>query len=109
MATMRLPDRLPDWEGAERIAAQIDPVSLRMTVGQLVDLVLSEDVVFLDSLDDILESAIVVPLTILAGIYDDKRPLVELVVAARLVRRSVESYLEDAPQELVDLIYALPE
>ncbi|WP_406094722.1 hypothetical protein [Kitasatospora purpeofusca] len=109
MTSSLLPPWLPDWEGVEDIATRIDAASLRERVGKLLDLVFTEDTILLDSLPETLESALVSPLNILGEIYESAASLTELVVASRLVRRSVISYLKDGPDELKVLIEALPE
>lgn len=109
MTSSLLPPWLPDWEGAVEIAGRIDADGLRGLVGELLDLVFTEDTVFLDSLPEGLESALVPPLNILAEIYEGGASPTELVVASRLVRRSSIPYINDGPEELKVLIEALPE
>jgi hypothetical protein len=72
-------------------------------------LVFTEDTVFLDSLPESLESVLVSTLNVLAEIYEGDANSTELVVASRLVRRSVFPYINDGPEELKVLIEALPE
>jgi len=107
--TSSLPSWLPDWAGVEEIAAQTDSDILRTQVAELLDLVFTDDTIFLDSLSEDLESALVPPLNILGEIYESTASLTELIVACKLVRRSVISYLNDGPQTLKVLIEALPE
>jgi hypothetical protein len=104
-----LPPWLPDWDDADAIARSVNAMELKSTIQALVDLVLTEDTQFLDSLQGDLESALISPLDTLAQIYDSSNSLVELVVASRLVRRSAIPYLRTAPEELKLLIQALPE
>ena len=68
MTSSLLPPWLPDWEGAVEIAERIDAAGLRGLVGELLDLVFPEDTVFLDSLPESLESALVSPLNVLAEV-----------------------------------------
>ncbi|QMU74874.1 hypothetical protein GXW83_02900 [Streptacidiphilus sp. PB12-B1b] len=109
MTSSLLPSWLPDWVGAEEISAETNSDILRMRVGELIDLVFTEDTIFLDSLSESLESALISPLGILGQIHDMDADPVELVVACRLVRRSVIPYLDGAPESLRILIEALPE
>jgi hypothetical protein len=104
-----LPPWLPDWEGAEEISRRVDEAALRGHVAALLDLVFTDDAVFLDSLPGDLESALVSPLNILGEIHEHGANLTELVVASRLVRRSTVSYLHQGPEKLRDLIESLPE
>jgi hypothetical protein len=104
----RLPARLPDWSGAERIANEIDVVALRLVVRSLIDMVFTDDTALLDSLGDSLESSLVTPLGILSDVYEDG-DLVEMIVAARLVKRSAISHLSGVPTGLRMLIEALPD
>jgi hypothetical protein len=109
MSGQLLPPWIPEWNGAEAIAAEINREELRSTVGRLVDLVLTDDTVVLDSLSTALESAVITPLSTLASVYESEGKLTELVVAARLVRRSASPYMKDAPQEFRSLVEKLPE
>jgi hypothetical protein len=106
--TLGLPPWLPEWDDAESIAQTVDIEALRGAVRDLVDLVLSEDTGVLDSLPSALESALVAPLVTLAQIADQDGTAIELVVAARLVRRSVYGQLDGSPTELVELVSRLP-
>lgn len=104
-----LPPWLPEWAGAEAAAERIDVGRLKDTIEHVVNLVLAEDAVFLDSLPEVLESALVTPVGILDDIHSSHGSPVELVVAARLVRRSVAPYLDIVPPNLLTLIKDLPE
>lgn len=104
-----LPPWLPEWDGAEAVAEQIDTGELEVTIENLGNLVFAEDTVFLDSLPEIVESALVTPLSTLMSVHSSHENLTELIVAARLVRRSIAPCLDMVPQELLTLIQALPE
>lgn len=104
----RLPAWLPDWSGAGRIAEEVDVVVLRAVVRSLINVVFTDDTALLDSLGDSLESSLVTPLGILSEVYESG-DLVELIVAARLVKRSPIGHLGGAPTGLRMLIEALPD
>lgn len=106
---VNLPPWLREWAGAEAIAAGIDPAALRADVRELVDAVLSEDGAALDALPEAVESALVAPLAVLAELEEQDAGLVELVVAARVVRRSVRPVAGQCPPELLERIMKLPE
>jgi hypothetical protein len=108
MAVAGLPPWLPDWEGAETATHATDIEAVRRCAQGLVDLVFTDDTVYLDSLPDELESALVSPLGILSDVLEGGSD-VELLVASRLLRRSIGSYLADAPQELRQLLHSLPD
>ncbi|MGW1228321.1 hypothetical protein [Streptomyces sp. NPDC002530] len=109
MTSSVLPPWLPEWEGAAEIAEKCDANALRELVGKLLDLVFAEDTVFLDSLPDALESALVSSLNPLSETYESDAAPVNLVVASRLVRRSVLPYTDGGPEELKALIETLPD
>ncbi|GII47804.1 hypothetical protein Psi02_42280 [Planotetraspora silvatica] len=102
-----LPHYLPAWQGVDQIAQGLDVDALRATARELVDLVLTEDDVYLDALPDTVETSLVTPLGILASVLEGPSTFVELVVAARLVRKSAP--IAQCPPELVALIRQLPE
>ncbi|GAA0966952.1 hypothetical protein GCM10009555_009980 [Acrocarpospora macrocephala] len=68
----------------------LEAKTLNSSVRCLVDLVLTDDAVVLDSLPSKLESALITPLSILASVYEEGR------------------YLDGAPDEVAELIRALP-
>jgi hypothetical protein len=75
----------------------------------MVDLVFTDDTVLLDSLAGDLEAALVPPLDAMAGLLDEQAGLLELVVAARLIRRSMAPLLGKVPKELRLLLEQLPD
>ncbi|MEV7229528.1 hypothetical protein AB0M79_21240 [Polymorphospora sp. NPDC051019] len=105
MGVAGLPLWLPEWKGAEAEVQRINMPGLRLHAQAFLDLVFSED--YLDTLPEGLESAIVSPAGILAEAIDGGTN-VEVIVASRLVRRAVESFLEDAPGDLRRLICQFP-
>jgi hypothetical protein len=107
MGMMGLPPSLPDWAGAEAESRNSDVMALRRHAQELVDLVLREDTRYLDALPESIESAIVTPLGILSHAIDEGTDA-ELVVASRLVRRSVSPFLTEAPEDLRRLLGHLP-
>ncbi|GAB3840924.1 hypothetical protein ACFPIJ_44520 [Dactylosporangium cerinum] len=102
-----LPAWLPDWNGAADAVRDADLAAVRATARELVDLVLTEDSRYLDALTETVESAIVTPLAMLSEALD-RGTDAEVLVAARLVRRSVEAYLAEAPLRLRHLVRGLP-
>ncbi|MET7426691.1 hypothetical protein [Dactylosporangium sp. NPDC005555] len=102
-----LPAYLPEWRGAAAAVAAADMVTLRRSARDPVDLVFAEDTRFLDALAEPLESAIVTPLAGLSQALAHGTN-VEIFVASRLVRRSVEDLLAGAPPELRRLVSRLP-
>ncbi len=107
MGVAGLPSWLPDWEGAEAVARDCDISRLRSLAQELVDLVFTDDTVYLDALPSVIESAMVVPLGILSDALDDGTD-VELLVASRLVQRSVGDFLAEGPEDLRRSIGAFP-
>lgn len=87
----------------------IDEINLRARVGELLELVFAEDTILLDSLPENLEAELVATLGVLADVYRGSGSLTEIIVAARLVRRSTISLLDGVPRKLKDLITGLPE
>jgi hypothetical protein len=106
--SQHLPPWLPEWEGAAELAAQTDIARLRADVADLVGYVLAEDTTVLDSLPEEVESALVTPLTMLGRVHDDGTDPVELVAAARLVRRSVAGCLDRCPDPVRARLLKLP-
>ncbi|MER5625687.1 hypothetical protein ABT061_32080 [Streptosporangium sp. NPDC002544] len=102
-----VPSWIPAWQGAEQIAQDLDAEALRTAARKLVDLVLTDDTIVLDSLPEAVESNLVTPLTILVSVLDKPSSTLELVVAARLVRQS--ALLSLCPPELGVLIRQLPD
>jgi len=107
MAVVGLPSWLPDWAGAEAESRKLDVSALRLRAQELVDLVLTEDTEYLDALPASIESAIVTPLGVLSDSLDEGTD-VEVIVASRLVRRAIDPFLKEAPEELRRLIGYLP-
>lgn len=107
MESFGLPAYLPEWRGAESATAAADMPMLRQRARELVDLVLAEDTRYLDALPETIESAIVTPLSILSHALDQGSD-VDVLVASRLVRRSVEYLLTEAPPQLQYLVTGLP-
>lgn len=107
MAVVGLPSWLPDWAGAEAESRKSDASAIRLRAQELVDLVLTEDTGYLDALPESIESAIVTPLGVLSDALDEGTD-VEVVVASRLVRRAVDAFLADAPEDLRRLVSHLP-
>jgi hypothetical protein len=103
-----LPAWLPEWQDATAVMAQLDIGTLRRDVDSLVNLVLAEDTRFLDSLPAAVESAIVTPLLLLERINSDGTDALELVVAARLLRRSMNDVIDECPPELSSRLQKLP-
>lgn len=103
-----LPSWLPEWNGAEALASVLDPGDLLRDVKDLVDLVFSEDTEFLDSLPPAVESALVTPLLLLERAMSSDDDIVRVVVAARLVRRTIGRVLEQCPPELAEKLQELP-
>jgi hypothetical protein len=106
--TDELPPWLPEWNGASEVAARIDVARLRADIHDLVDYVLAEESVVLDSLPADLESSLVPPLALLAHLIERDSSVVELVVAARLVRRAAKNHLDDCPPEVARRLAKLP-
>ncbi|WP_147312341.1 hypothetical protein [Thermomonospora umbrina] len=104
-----LPLWLPEWNGAEDAGKEIGIERVSFIVARLIDLVLTDDAAVLDSLPPDIESALIGPLDTLASVYEGGGSLTELVVAARLVRRSVMPYLRGTHEEMESLIRSLPE
>lgn len=107
--TIDLPAWLSEWEGAEAVAASIDMATLRANAQDLVSYVLAEDTCVLDSLPEAIESALITPIAILGRVCDENRSTVELVVAARLVRRSAAGLFAQCSSELLAKLLRLPE
>lgn len=107
MGIVGLPSWLPDWAGAEAESRKSDVSALRLRAQELVDLVLTEDTEYLDALPASIESAIVTPLSVLSDSLDEGTD-VEVIVASRLVRRAIDPFLKEAPEELRRLIGYLP-
>jgi hypothetical protein len=107
VSSVDLPSWLPDWERAEAEVRASDVSALRSHAQELVDLVLAEDTEFLDALPEDIESAIVTPLSTLSVALEEGTD-VELVVASRVVRRTVTPFLAEAPEDLRRLIGHLP-
>ncbi|WP_148086364.1 hypothetical protein [Micromonospora sp. HM5-17] len=107
MGVVGLPSWLPDWAGAEAESRSLDVSALRLRAQELVDLVLTEDTEYLDALPASIESAIVTPLGVLSDSLDEGTD-VEVIVASRLVRRAIDPFLKEAPEELRRLIGYLP-
>ncbi|WP_139131506.1 hypothetical protein [Micromonospora halophytica] len=107
MSVVGLPSWLPDWAGVEAESRKFDVSALRLRAQELVDLVLTEETDYLDALPEIIESAIVTPLGVLSDALDEGTD-VEVIVASRLVRRAVDPFLAEAPEDLRRLIGHLP-
>ena len=107
LVSKSLPLRLAEWQGAQEVAASIDERVFRKTVHDLVELVLPEDMSFIDSLSPDLESSLITPISILAEVKDSEN-LAEVVVAVRVVRHAVEMYRDQVPPELSALLDSLP-
>lgn len=104
-----IPEWLPDWEGAEDVAKRINGDSLRKAVADLLELVYSDDTVYMDSLPEELESALISPLGFLAEAYEANESIIDVIVAARLVRRSVVGLIDSGPDNLKRLIESFPQ
>ncbi len=75
------------WDGIEAYAAGIDPARLRAAAQRIVDLVLTEDAVYMDTqLSDPVQGGLLVPLGYVARALDGPRPFEDLVVAVREMR-----------------------
>jgi hypothetical protein len=97
------------WDGIEEYAASIDPVRLRATAQRIVDLVLTEDSVYMDTqLSDSVQGSLLVPLSYVARVLDSSRPFEDLVVAVREMRNLAARHLAEMPEELAEMIRALP-
>ncbi|WP_433076967.1 hypothetical protein ACQP1P_33300 [Dactylosporangium sp. CA-052675] len=107
MESFGWPAYLPEWRGAESATAASDMSMVRQRARELVGLVLAEDTRYLDALPETIESAIVTPLSILSHALDQGSD-VDVLVASRLVRRSVEYLLTEAPPQLQYLVTGLP-
>ncbi|MEV4639540.1 hypothetical protein AB0J80_19515 [Actinoplanes sp. NPDC049548] len=107
MGVVGLPSWLPDWAGAEEETRRADIPTLRLRAQELVDLVFTDDTDYLDALPESIEASVVTSVVVLSDALRDGTD-VEVVVASRLVRRSVDSLLAGAPEELRRLIRHLP-
>ncbi len=90
-----------------RVPEGLDIDELRKVAQGLVDLVLTDDCVFLDSLPDELESNVVTPLTLLARVLNGPDDPVELIKAAHLVKVCAKP-TDACPAELNELLRQLP-
>ena len=107
MISYRLHPWLPEWIGAEQQLHHVDVAALRARAQELVDLVLTEDSVYLDALPEHIESSLITPLAILAKVLEDGSD-VEVLVAARLVGRGAATWVAEAPDDLRRLLTSLP-
>jgi hypothetical protein len=107
MASISLPTWHPDWVGAEEAVERLNPAGLRLRAQELVELVFGHGDRYLDALPEDIGSSIVTPLAMLSQALDHGTD-VEVLVAARLVRRSVESLLAEAPIMLRSLVREMP-
>lgn len=104
-----LPSWMPERLDAASLVQELDIEQLRADVTDLVEFALAEDTGFLDSLPEEVESALVTPLLLLGRVNSTNSDPVELVVAAQLVRRSVNDYLIRCPAELTARLMKLPQ
>ncbi|RKN10865.1 hypothetical protein [Streptomyces radicis] len=116
---MRIEDLFPlavrERERAEELRLAGDLESYRKAARDVVDLVLTDDTVYMDALPDEIEVSLVPALDTLAEILDadvgDERADVrdrQLLVAAMAARASVVRQLHLAPPELRALVLRLP-
>ncbi|GAB2918551.1 hypothetical protein [Streptomyces mayteni] len=107
-----IPAHMSEWNGAAEVAGSIDMAALRADSRALVDLVLTDDDVFFDTLSEGVQTSIVSPLEMLETALKEPSDDAEVVAAARIVRNSVDFFSgtdEAAPIEITSLTSRFPE
>lgn len=99
---------LDEWVGASELAAEIDLDQLAADAKRLVDLVLTDDMAYMDSLPLALQDEIIQPLIFLGEACDLQVDGETLVAVCRLVRRRAGPFIGACPPELGELILRLP-
>ncbi|KAB8158870.1 hypothetical protein FH609_020080 [Streptomyces sp. 3MP-14] len=106
-----IPDYRPEWNGAAELASAADMTAVRAAGRAVVDLVLTDDDVFYDSLSDGLQADIITPVEMLEIALKPPSDDVDVVAAARMVRAAVDRHHGTpgaAPGELTTLTDQLP-
>lgn len=82
--------------------------AVRRTASTLVDLVLTDDYVYLDALTDDVQSELLTPLAMLSEALDDRVDDALVIAAIRAVKSSSQGVLAQCPPQMRALIESLP-
>lgn len=95
-------------EAYAAVAAGLDMDAVRATATTLVDLVLTDDYVYMDALTDAVQIELLTPLAMLGDALDDRVDDPLIIAAIYAVRGSARSVLAQCPPEMRALIESLP-
>lgn len=100
---------MPSWQHGAEAAHELDINALTRAANAIVDLVFTEDTVFMDALPKLVQIELIPTMSVLIGVLEDEHPDPgALAAAARMTRKCVLAYRRDCPQELIDLAMRLP-
>lgn len=98
-----------EYEDMIALSRQVPSAELARVLGSIVELVLSEESDFIDSLTDEAQADFVVPLGMCARMLSDGGySAMELVSAACTVRYCAEPHMSEFPEGLVSMLAQLP-
>jgi hypothetical protein len=97
-----------DVEAYAEVAAGLDMDAVRETATALVNLVLTDDYVYIDALPDPVQIELLTPLAMLSEALDDRVDDPIIVAAISAVKGSARVVLAQCPPEMRGLIEALP-
>ena len=97
-----------DLEAYAAEAAELDMDAVQETATALVDLVLTDDSVYMDALPIAVQSEMLTPLAMLSDALDDRVDGPIIIAAVRAVKGSARYVLAQCPREMRALLEALP-
>lgn len=89
-------------------AAELDMDAVRQSATALVQLVLTDDYAYIDALPDEVQDELLTPLGMLSEALRDRVDDAILIAAIRSVHLSAQPALAQCPEEMRELIDALP-
>lgn len=97
-----------DLEAYAAEAARLDMDAVRETATTLVDLVLTDDNVYMDALPLAVQTEMLTPLAMLSDALDDHADDPIIIAAIRAVKGSARNIVTQCPPEMRELIEVLP-